>query len=150
MGGSRAKTQSITNLIGAPTSHSLHVQVRMEGTWNSKDSFLLGLMAPDSHCLNESHGFDACDVGYWSLGTVVQCRSMLFFLQTGHPCAIICVYNNISIYTFFVLLAPRNSGIHLLSQLQPIKNLSTSKALPPEFGTCDSCREYRRITNHHD
>eukprot|EP00435_Cladocopium_sp_Y103_P057914 s1995_g20.t1 len=44
---------------------SFSLVVRMEGTWNIEDSFLLGLMAPDSHCLNESHGFDACDVGYW-------------------------------------------------------------------------------------
>ncbi|CAL1140140.1 unnamed protein product [Cladocopium goreaui] len=44
---------------------SFSLVVRMEGTWNTEDSFLLGLMAPDSHCLNESHGFDACDVGYW-------------------------------------------------------------------------------------
>jgi len=51
---------------------SFPAQVRMEGTWNTEDSFLLGLMAPDSHCLNESHGFDACDVGYWLLGFVFQ------------------------------------------------------------------------------
>ena len=48
----------------------------MEGTWNSEDSFLLGLMAPDYHCLNESQGFDACDVGYWSFGVVVRLLSL--------------------------------------------------------------------------
>ena len=92
------ETKHFFNVVGAPATIHLPfpVQVRMEGTWNTEDSFLLGLMAPDSHCLNESHGFDACDVGYWFSGCVVQhvpLHSFIYFSWLPEVSMHQCTYN---------------------------------------------------------
>ena len=70
-------------------------KVRMEGRWGSNDSFMIGLIERDSHCLNKSQAFDACDLGYWCLASSFRCFFLLFhpvFVGTHkHPKCWLCL-----------------------------------------------------------